>query len=251
MESNSVQRLQLGISRLENLTPEALEIFLDKSWIHFGDVEHHPLSLDRLSFSYIFQVLTKSSFKKTITKIGNKIFKLTGKSTKEAKEDYYKRTNFKEFYYEKGDKLPFDNDSVDFIYSEHFFEHLFFDEALSLLRECHRILKPNGVIRTCVPDADLRTYAPPEPAGYPDVKLPWNHPSKNKIRWSVYSFSEALKIANLFPIPLFYCDKSGQYICNEPTSHQTDYEDCTDADMIFNFNYIMKKRSLIVDGIKH
>ena len=245
-----MQRIQLGTSRLENLTPEALEVFLDKSWTHFGDLEHHPLSLDRYSVSYIIEILTKASFKKNIQKIGRKIFKLIGKETKEIKEDYYSRTTFKNLYYQKGDKLPFENDSIDFIYSEHFFEHLFFDEALSLMQECYRILKPNGVIRTCVPDADLRTYAPLEPAGYPDANLPWNHPSKHKIRWSVYSLSEALKIASLSPVPLYYCDKSGQHICNEPASQKEFYQGCTDTSMIFNFNYIMKKNSLIVDGIK-
>jgi len=245
-----MQRIQLGASRLENLTPEALEVFLDKSWIHFGDSEHHPLSLDRYSASYIIEILTKISFKKNLQKIGKKISKLIEKGKKEVKEDYYTRTTFKNFYYQKGDNLPFEDNSIDFIYSEHFFEHLFFDEALSLMQDCHRILKPNGVIRTCVPDADLRTYAPPEPAGYPDTKLPWSHPSKHKIRWSVYSLSEALKIANLSPIPLYYCDKLGHYICNEPASQKEFYEGCTDVDMIFNFNYIMKKNSLIVDGIK-
>jgi len=47
---------------------------------------------------------------------------------------------------------PFADDSVDFIYSSHFFEHLYKRDAINLLKECHRVLKPGGVIRITVPD---------------------------------------------------------------------------------------------------
>ena len=47
--------------------------------------------------------------------------------------EIYNRTNFCDFYYQKGDRLPFDDNSINLVFSEHFFEHLFFDEALSLL----------------------------------------------------------------------------------------------------------------------
>lgn len=49
-------------------------------------------------------------------------------------------------------RLPYDNDSVDFIYAEHFFEHLSLEEGLRFLRECRRVLKPLGVIRLSMPD---------------------------------------------------------------------------------------------------
>jgi predicted SAM-dependent methyltransferase len=48
--------------------------------------------------------------------------------------------------------LPLKNNAVDFIYSSHFFEHLFKDEASNLLVECARALKPGGIIRISVPD---------------------------------------------------------------------------------------------------
>jgi SAM-dependent methyltransferase len=48
--------------------------------------------------------------------------------------------------------LPFDNSTVDFVYSSHLLEHLHRDEALALLREVYRILKPGGCVRICVPD---------------------------------------------------------------------------------------------------
>jgi len=48
--------------------------------------------------------------------------------------------------------LPFDDNSVDYVFSSHLLEHLFHEDALRLLEEIHRILKPGGWVRICVPD---------------------------------------------------------------------------------------------------
>lgn len=48
--------------------------------------------------------------------------------------------------------LPFDDNSVRFIFSEHFIEHITRDEALNLLRECRRILADGGVLRLSTPN---------------------------------------------------------------------------------------------------
>jgi predicted SAM-dependent methyltransferase len=59
-------------------------------------------------------------------------------------------------------KLPFDNASVRGIFCEHFLEHLdYTEEVPHFLSECYRVLKPGGVIRIIVPDAEkyLRGYA--------------------------------------------------------------------------------------------
>lgn len=57
-------------------------------------------------------------------------------------------------------RLPFGNESVDFIYSSHLMEHLRKDEAEKVLRECFRVLKSGGVLRLTVPDLELiaRSY---------------------------------------------------------------------------------------------
>lgn len=47
--------------------------------------------------------------------------------------------------------LPFADSSFDLIYSEHMIEHVYYNEALSMLRECWRILKPGGIIRIATP----------------------------------------------------------------------------------------------------
>jgi len=216
-----VTRLQIGASRLEYLDPNVLETFLDKTWVHLG--EEQP----------------KQEYS-------------TGDSQRSLSEGdaLYSRTNFVEFYYRKGDILQFDDSSIDYIFSEHFFEHLFLDEALSLLEECCRILKPFGVMRTCVPDADLRTYEPPEPAGFPDIRLPYTDPAKHKTRWSAYSLSEAVRIAGFEPMPLRYCNTSGQYICVDPSDNRKAYAHCPDLEMVLDLSYISRIDSLIIDGIK-
>lgn len=46
----------------------------------------------------------------------------------------------------------FNDNSFDYIYSEHNFEHFELDELYKILKECLRILKPNGIIRIATPD---------------------------------------------------------------------------------------------------
>lgn len=57
--------------------------------------------------------------------------------------------------------LPFPDVSVRGIFCEHFFEHIDYTEEVPyFLSECHRVLKPGGVIRIVVPDVEryLRAY---------------------------------------------------------------------------------------------
>ena len=51
--------------------------------------------------------------------------------------------------------LPFPSNSVRAIFTEHFFEHIdYFEEVPIFLKECHRVLQQDGVIRIIVPDAE-------------------------------------------------------------------------------------------------
>lgn len=54
-------------------------------------------------------------------------------------------------------EFPFQEDSIDYIFSAHFFEHLKKHEALKLLRSCYKGLKKDGTIRIVVPDLDIIT----------------------------------------------------------------------------------------------
>ncbi len=49
-------------------------------------------------------------------------------------------------------KFPFEDMSVDFIFNEHLIEHLGYEEGLVFLKECHRVLKSDGVLRISTPD---------------------------------------------------------------------------------------------------
>jgi predicted SAM-dependent methyltransferase len=51
-------------------------------------------------------------------------------------------------------KLPYPEGSFDSVYSSHVLEHFSRETAGRLLREMHRILKPNGIVRVVVPDLE-------------------------------------------------------------------------------------------------
>lgn len=50
--------------------------------------------------------------------------------------------------------LPFDDDTVKYIYNEHFIEHLYYGEGQEILREFYRVLKKDGILRIATPDLD-------------------------------------------------------------------------------------------------
>jgi SAM-dependent methyltransferase len=56
--------------------------------------------------------------------------------------------------------IPFEDGVADFIYSSHFIEHLYREDAKHLLNDCYRVLKNNGVLRISVPDLEyaLKLY---------------------------------------------------------------------------------------------
>ncbi len=60
-----------------------------------------------------------------------------------------------DFMWDLRKPLPLPENSVDFIYNEHFLEHLTADEGGGLLKECMRMLKPNGVLRIAMPDLEV------------------------------------------------------------------------------------------------
>lgn len=56
-----------------------------------------------------------------------------------------------------GDVLPealrrYPDQSVELVRSEHFIEHLNWSHAVELVRECHRVLRPGGLLRFSCPD---------------------------------------------------------------------------------------------------
>jgi predicted SAM-dependent methyltransferase len=51
--------------------------------------------------------------------------------------------------------LAYADGTVGYVYSSHMIEHMARWQALALLRECHRVLRPGGVVRVVTPDLAL------------------------------------------------------------------------------------------------
>ena len=49
-------------------------------------------------------------------------------------------------------QFPFENDKLDYIFSEHTIEHLTYLQGMNMLKECCRVLKPGGKLRISTPD---------------------------------------------------------------------------------------------------
>ena len=60
--------------------------------------------------------------------------------------------------------LPFPDNSIDMIYSSHVLEHFYYRDLIKLLENCHQVLKENGKISICVPDAStyVKAYLNPK-----------------------------------------------------------------------------------------
>jgi predicted SAM-dependent methyltransferase len=66
---------------------------------------------------------------------------------------YQKRTTRTLFIaYDLRRGLPMPDNSCDFIYSSHFWEHLDNDDGVRLMQDCYRCLRPGGIFRIVLPD---------------------------------------------------------------------------------------------------
>lgn len=72
-----------------------------------------------------------------------------------SENDYVRRVRDHIFVHHRLEYgLPFDDESVDCLYSSHALEHCYREEARAILIDAHRVLKPGGWIRVAVPDLD-------------------------------------------------------------------------------------------------
>lgn len=227
------RRLHLAASRFERLPREVTDITCRPGWVHLGEgpldvaaevTEHWACG------RWIGAIQTWAA--------GWYRSRFPRYTTDELKR-LYDTCEFLPFHFQSGSKLDLPDSHFDFVFSEHFVEHLFLDEAVALFRECFRVMKPGAVIRTSVPDADLRTYVPIEPAGYPSTRVPWNHHQKHKSRWNVYALSEVLRIVGFEPRPVMWCTRDGEFKTELP-----------DGELTGTLAYLRRMPSLIVDGIK-
>lgn len=84
-------------------------------------------------------------------------------------------------YLDAGRHYPFPDDSFEYIYSEHLFEHLELPQAATLLEECFRVLKPGGRMRLAMPDFHflMELYRHPD-----------EEPNRRYLAWSYRLFGE-------------------------------------------------------------
>ena len=110
-------------------------------------IEHCYYQLDLFRRKQIKQYLNNNSVAKLHIGCGKNIIAgwlNTDISIKRCKEGA--------LYLDAGDRFPFPDNSFDYVYSEHLFEHLNYPQAVNMLSECHRILKHSGVIRISTPN---------------------------------------------------------------------------------------------------
>jgi len=50
--------------------------------------------------------------------------------------------------------IPFEDGSIDVVYHSHVLEHFSKTDGVNFIKECYRVLKPNGIIRIAVPDLE-------------------------------------------------------------------------------------------------
>jgi len=67
-------------------------------------------------------------------------------------------------YLNAGKRFPFPDATFNYIFSEHLFEHLTYPQAMNMLEESYRVLKPGGVMRVATPNLRflLGLYQEPE-----------------------------------------------------------------------------------------
>jgi SAM-dependent methyltransferase len=83
----------------------------------------------------------------------NLLYRASGANRYYSKVDYCRLLAENSFvFHDLSRSLPFANESIDFFYSSHFFEHLFPADAVRLLKEMHGALKFGGIVRIAVPD---------------------------------------------------------------------------------------------------
>ena len=96
------------------------------------------------------------------------IYRLSGSRQYYSIEQYcFILENHQFLHHDLSLSFPFQDKTVDFIYSSHFFEHLFKEDAFNLLMQCRKALKSGGIIRISVPDLAYplrrRAHAPHRP----------------------------------------------------------------------------------------
>jgi predicted SAM-dependent methyltransferase len=94
-------------------------------------------------------------FKSVPQAITKMLWNLFNMSNRYTFESYFgKIYSINVIHHDLLDGIPLRENTVPAIYSSHFFEHLYKQDALRLINECYRVLQPGGIIRICVPSLE-------------------------------------------------------------------------------------------------
>ena len=106
----------------------------------------------------------------------------------------------------ENEKLPFDDNTFDVIYSKSFIEHLYYPEKY--LDEAYRVLKPNGMLLTLVPDweSNYKIYFDDFTHRTPFTKMALTDAYK------MYGFKE-VRVFKFRQLPIVWKYPSMNYFC--------------------------------------
>lgn len=87
-------------------------------------------------------------------------YRFTGSTTWYSEQEYVAKLRSHQFvHHNLRYGVPLHDDIADAIFTSHFIEHLYHSDAVRLLTDCFRALKPGGSIRVCVPDLRIAVDA--------------------------------------------------------------------------------------------
>ena len=77
-------------------------------------------------------------------------------------------------YLDLTERFPLEDDTFDYVFSEHAIEHVQYAQGIGMLREAFRVLRPGGKIRVVTPDfAFLKALHDPEKSALQKAYLAW------------------------------------------------------------------------------
>ena len=108
----------------------------------------------RLIFSFMRQVNSNSKWKSLINKDDIKLE--LGSGPKKGLNGWTTvDLNGTDIIWDLRKSFPLPSDCITKIYSSHLLEHIPYQQLIPFLKECLRVLKPNGEFSVCVPNARL------------------------------------------------------------------------------------------------
>ena len=80
------------------------------------------------------------------------VFPFSGRSRKQSFKEFYAEVKKgKVIHHNLFYGIPYKDNSVPYVFSSHFFEHLTYDSARFLMKESFRVIAPGGAVRILVP----------------------------------------------------------------------------------------------------